>query len=133
MTTRLASLALALSTLGATSAASAGGPTPLPESCERRHDGLYENREPATIDKLGDRYVLTLRCAGVHQIYVRTPGPANFEALLGRPVCARYAYVEQASPQTRCIRAPCPPATERVIDIARVEEPAAGATPGCHR
>ena len=100
----------------------------LPSRCERRRDGLYETRGPATIDKLGDRYVLTVRCEGVHRIYVQVPTALNLESFVGKPVRARYRYVDEENPRTRCIRAPCPPATERLLDITELEE-VTGASP----
>jgi hypothetical protein len=94
----------------------------LPPRCERRLGGHYETRGLAIIDKLGDRYVLTVRCEGVHQIYVRVPPAMDLEPFLGKPVRARYTYADEDNPRTRCIRAPCPPATERVLDINGLEE-----------
>jgi hypothetical protein len=101
---------------------SAPGGGLLPPRCERRLGGHYETRGPATIDKLGDRYVLTLRCEGVHQIYVRVPLAMDLEPFLGKPVRARYTYADEDNPRARCIRAPCLPATERVLDINGLEE-----------
>jgi len=93
----------------------------LPSRCEGRAGDLYETRGPASLEKLGDRYVLTVRCDGVHQIYVRGAPGVQLEPFLGKPVRARYRYVEEVNPQTRCVRAPCPPGTERLLEIAAIE------------
>jgi len=98
----------------------------LPPRCERQHDGLYENRDPALIAKIGERYVLTFRCEGMHQIYVRRPATVNLGAFVGRAVCARYRYLDEANLHTVCVRAPCPPARERVVDIDALTEAAEG-------
>jgi hypothetical protein len=94
----------------------------LPLRCERRVDGGYETRGPATIDTLGKRYVLTVRCEGVHQIYVRVSPALDLAQFVGKPVRARYRYVDETSPRTECVRPPCPPAIQRVIEITALEE-----------
>ena len=96
--------------------------TVLPARCEQRVGGLYETRAQATIDKLGERYALTVRCNGVHQIYVRVPSPVDLEGFVGKSVRARYRYVDEPNPYTRCIKAPCPSATERLVDIRNLVE-----------
>lgn len=93
----------------------------LSSRCERPLDDGYETRGGATIDRVGDRYVLTVRCDGVHQIYARSATLA-LERFVGKPVRARYRYVDEDNPRTRCVRAPCPPASERVLDITGLDE-----------
>jgi len=108
--------------------ASAGGHSPA--RCERRLNGLYETLGPATIDKHQDRYVLSFRCDGIHQVYVRIPAALDLEQFVGKSVRARYRYVEQENPRTRCVRAPCPPVLERVLDITGLEEVSGVNAPG---
>jgi hypothetical protein len=93
----------------------------LPPQCERQRGEEYETRGAATLEKLGDRFVLTVRCDGVHQIYARGVPGVQIEPFLGRPVRARYRYVEEVNPRTRCVRAPCPPETERLLEITAIE------------
>jgi hypothetical protein len=108
-----------LSPLGMTPAF---GEVPLPTACERRLDGVYETRGPASIDRLGDRYVLTVRCEGVHQIYVRNTAVVDLGPFAGKTVRVRYRYAEERNPRARCVRPPCPPVTERVVEITEIEE-----------
>jgi len=93
----------------------------LPPQCESRRGEEYETRGAARLEKLGDRFVLTVQCDGLHQIYARGAPGVDLELFLGKPVRARYRYVEEANPQTRCVRAPCPPGTERLLEIAVIE------------
>jgi hypothetical protein len=74
------------------------------------------------IDKVGGRYALTVRCDGVHRIYVHVPSTVDLQKFVGKSVRARYRYVEEHNPHTRCVRAPCPPATERVLDVIELVE-----------
>jgi len=94
----------------------------LPTACERRLDGVYEIHGPASIDRLGDRYVLTVRCEGVHQIYVQNTAAFDLGSFVGKTVRVRYRYADERNPRARCIRPPCPPATERVVEITEIEE-----------
>jgi hypothetical protein len=96
--------------------------TLLPRRCEQWLDGVYETRAPATIEKLGNRYVLSVRCEGIRQVYVRVSPTLDLEPFVGKPVRARYRYVDEPNARTTCVRAPCPPATERVVDVIAVEE-----------
>lgn len=93
----------------------------LPSRCEGRVGDLYETRATATFEKLGDRYVLTVRCGGMHQIYVRGAPRVKLEPFLGKSVRARYRYVEEENSRTCCVRAPCPPGTERMAEMVAVE------------
>lgn len=93
----------------------------LPSECEGRAGDLYETLGPASFEKLGERYTLTVRCDGVHQIYARGSSRVNLEPFLRKPVRARYRYVDEENLRTRCIRAPCPPSTERMVEIVEVE------------
>ena len=102
------------------SLASVGGV--LPSRCEQRLDDLYDTRGRTTIDKLGDRYLLTVRCEGVHQIHVRVPPALNLAPFVGKSVRVRYWYVDEDNPRTSCVRTPCPPAIEHVLDITGLEE-----------
>lgn len=107
--------------------ATTAGPPPVvgglfPPRCERRVGDLYETQGTAVIDKVGDRYVLTLHCDGIHQIYVRLPATMNLDRFVGKVVHARYTYTDDENPRARCIRAPCPPATERVLELHGLEE-----------
>src|SRR5262249_15782592 len=54
--------------LGARPASSSGA---LPPQCENRLGEEYETRGTASVEKLGDRFVLTVHCDGVHRIYAR--------------------------------------------------------------
>ena len=113
--------------MGGSPLAFAGGL--LPDHCERRVDDLYEARGLTTVDNLAGRYVLTIRCRGVHQIYVRVPSAIELESFIGKSVRARYRYVDQENAASRCVRAPCPPASERVLDIVELEEVPVGSGP----
>jgi hypothetical protein len=96
--------------------------TLLSRRCEREQDGVYETRGPATIEKLGNRYVLSVRCEGIHQVYVRVSPTLDLERFVGKPVRARYRYIDEPNARTTCVRAPCPPATERVVEVIALEE-----------
>jgi len=93
----------------------------LPPQCERQRGEEYETSGAASLEKLGNRFVLTVRCEGVHRIYARGAPGVQLEPFLGKPVRARYRYVEEVNPQTRCARAPCPPVSERLLEIAAIE------------
>jgi hypothetical protein len=82
---------------------------------------MYETRDAASLDRVGDRYVLTVRCEGVHRIYVRGASGVELEPFVGKVVRTRYRYVEQSNSRTRCVSAPCPPSTERLLEIAAIE------------
>lgn len=94
----------------------------FPPRCERRVGRYYETQGSATIDRVGHRYVLTLNCEGLHQVYVRGHSTINLDLFVGKPVHARYTYTDEGNLGARCIRAPCPPATERVLELHRLEE-----------
>ena len=96
--------------------------TVLPAKCVRRVGALYETRAQATIDKPGKRYALTVRCNGVHTIYVRVPAAVDLEAFVGKSVRARYRYVNEKDPLAKCLREPCPPATLRLVEITELRE-----------
>jgi hypothetical protein len=129
-------VSLAIAGQGCASAGSpgAGSATPpdratgfLPPRCEQRTDDLYRPVVSATIEMLGARPVLTVSCDGRHSIYIKS-GSAVDPALIGRPICVRYRYVEQPRPVMPCLRPPCPD-RERVVDI--VEARPASGDAGC--
>jgi hypothetical protein len=107
----------------------ASGEGVLPPPCEQRRGEMYETRDAASLDRVGDRYVLTVRCEGVHRIYVRGAPGVDLEPFVGKAVRAHYRYVEQSNSRTRCIRAPCSPGTERLLEIAAIEVVTGAMTP----
>jgi len=125
---RIASPSVAFGSLSSSGGPAATAGSLLPAACERRQGDLYETAVLASIDKLGDRYVLTVCCGGVHQIYVRRSTTLALDAWVGKALRVRYRYADEPNPETRCIRAPCPPAIERVVDITSIDE-IAGAAP----
>ena len=81
------------------------------------------------IEALGTRHVLTVSCEGTHSLYLARSQAIDIGRLLGRPVCARYRYVDQARPPMPCLRPPCPE-TERVLDLVEIR-PAASPDAAC--
>jgi hypothetical protein len=99
----------------------------LSPRCERTREELSEVLVPSVIERLGTRYVLTVPCDGTHSIYIKAAPGIDLASLLGQPVCVRYRYVEERRVPSPCVRPPCPPAVERVLDIAEVRPPVATA------
>src|SRR5262249_4367852 len=81
----------------------------LPRRCESGRGDEYETRGAATLAQLGDRFVLTVHCDGVHRIYARGAPGVPLDGFVGKPVRVRYHYVEEVNPRTRCVRAHVPP------------------------
>jgi hypothetical protein len=109
------------------SAPGAGAGWILSPRCERTRGDLSEVLVPSVIERLGTRYVLTVPCDGTHSIYIKGSPGIDLASLLGQPVCVRYRYVEERRVPSPCVRPPCPPAVERVLDIAEVRPPVATA------
>ena len=124
---RVVTPAVVLGSPSSSGESSPPGGSLLPAACEHREGDLYETAAPAAIQKLGDRYVLTVCCGGIHQIYVRDSTALSLDSWVGKAVRLRYRYVDEPNPRTRCVRAPCPPAIERVVDITSIEEIAGAA------
>ena len=82
-------------------------------------EGRYENKGIARIEKIGDRWVLSVWCGGIHTTYL---DDTKFDLMQyqDRFVAVRYGYVDRSVPNPKCVRAPCPPLTERRILLDRI-------------
>lgn len=79
----------------------------------------FQNRGVAKVEKLGARWVLTVACDGVHSTYIDDT-TFDLESFSKGYVSARYHYVDRAV-EVQCVRAPCPPITERRIFLEHLE------------
>jgi len=91
----------------------------LPAEWERVVEGRYENKGVARVERLGDRWVLSIVCRGTHTIYLDEPTP-NLAQYDNQFVAARYDYIVRSVEDPRCFRAPCGPLTERRISLERI-------------
>ncbi len=94
--------------------------SPKPKFWEIQHQGEFQNRGIARIDKLGNEYVLTVFCKGVHRVFIHQHKKINLEEFLGQFVQVQYTYGD-VKKQVRCIKAPCNPITERKLIIQDLE------------
>jgi hypothetical protein len=92
---------------------------------ERRVGNAYENRGLARIERLGDRWVLTVFCDGTHSTYLEADGAIDPSRHATRYVSVRYRYVDRPLDDPTCLRAPCSPVLERRIVLERVKALAA--------
>jgi hypothetical protein len=90
-----------------------------PAAWERIVDGAFENQGVARIERIGSQWALTVLCRGTHSTYLAdtTFDLAGYE---NRFVQARYRYVDRTIPDPKCVKAPCPPVTERRIALDKV-------------
>lgn len=121
--------ALALLAAGCASASAnqtpAQNPTPAPRTMpwERAVDGGFENKGIATIDQMGSRWVLTVRCAGTHVTYLDET-PVDLKNYNGAYVRARYHWVDRTLVDPRCVVPPCRDIKQRLIVIDTLEKQA---------
>ena len=94
--------------------------SPKPNFWEFPHQGAFQNRGIAQIDKLGKEYVLTISCKGIHRVFIHQDKKIKLEEFLGKFVQARYTYGD-VKKQVRCIKTPCNPITERKLLIHDIE------------
>ena len=86
---------------------------------ERLVDGRYENKGIARIEKVGDRWALSVLCRGTHTTYL-DESAFDLTRYQNLYVAVRYDYVDRTVPNPKCVRAPCPPMTERRILLERI-------------
>jgi hypothetical protein len=95
---------------------------PQPKLWEQEVDEIFSNRGVAKIERLGERYLLTIHCFGIHSVYAKGGLEVNLDAYVGQLVHTYYVYVETVNMNTRCIKAPCEPVMESEAVIKRVEK-----------
>jgi hypothetical protein len=95
-----------------------GAEAPL-QAWERAVDGVVEHLGIGRVEQLGNRWVLTVYCDGTHSTYLDTT-TLDLQAFGSRYVRARYRYEERENPDTQCVRAPCPPARERLVAVQQL-------------
>jgi hypothetical protein len=88
---------------------------------ERAVRGSYENRGIAKIEKVGNRWALTVLCSGTHTTYIDDTA-IDLVRYAGGYVSARYRYVERTIENPKCFRAPCGPVTQRMIALDEVKK-----------
>jgi hypothetical protein len=78
----------------------------------------YENKGIARIERIGERWVLSVWCRGIHTTYL---DDTAFDLMQYQDlfVAVRYGYVDRSVPNPKCLRA-CPPLTERRIVLDRI-------------
>ena len=86
---------------------------------ERVVQGSYENRGIAQIEKVGNRWALTVLCNGTHTTYIDDT-KLDLASHAGSYVHARYKYAERTIDDPKCFRAPCGPIRERRIALERL-------------
>ena len=96
-----------------------GASTNNPVQWERPVRGVYENKGVARIERLGERWMLSVWCQGTHSTYL-DPTTLDLKQYLDRFVTVRYSYVEREVADPKCLRAPCSPLHERRISIERI-------------
>ena len=79
-------------------------------------NGSFVNRGPARIDRVGNRWALSVLCSGTHTTYLDDT-TIDLQSYTKGFVRARYRYVERDVPNPRCVQAPCGPITERRIAL----------------
>jgi hypothetical protein len=95
---------------------------PSPSHWENEVGGIYENRGLSKINRIGDDYLLTTYCDGIHSVYIKDDKKFNLQNYTGKFVNVSYRYVEEVNRDVKCIKAPCEPVTERRIVIEKIEE-----------
>jgi len=91
----------------------------VPVQWERAVRGTYENKGVARIERLGERWTLSVWCRGTHSTYLDdTTEDLNRYANLF--VTVRYSYVTRETADPKCLRGPCSPFRERLISIRRI-------------
>jgi len=90
-----------------------------PVQWERVVGGAYENRGIARIERLGERWVLSVWCQGTHSTYLEST-TEDLKQYSDRFLRVQYRYVEREMADPKCLRAPCSPLRERLISIKRV-------------
>jgi len=119
-------LFLAFAIASAAVSAQRGAPAPgsavvkAPEAWERRTDESFENRGLAQVERVGQRWALTILCRGRHSVYLE-PGDVDPALYSKAYIQARYRYVDRVNENVACVRAPCAPVTERRILLERVD------------
>jgi hypothetical protein len=73
------------------------------------------------IEKVGNRYLLTIDCAGIHSVYATGNHDVDLDRYLGTSVRVRYGYTTVVNPNIRCVQPPCNPALETIAVITQVE------------
>jgi hypothetical protein len=106
------------------------GPARPAAAWERAVEGSYENRGLARIEKVGNRWALTVLCNGTHTTYIDDT-KLDLASHAGSYVNARYKYAERTIDDPKCFRAPCGPVHERRIALERLT--AVAATPEAAR
>jgi hypothetical protein len=86
---------------------------------ERLVAGAYENRGLAQVERLGNQWVLTVRCDGTHSTYINDTG-IDLSKYNKTYVSARYRYVERTALDARCVKGPCAPVRDRRIALERL-------------
>jgi hypothetical protein len=89
-----------------------------PAAWERVVRGAYENKGIAQIERLGNRWLLNVMCGEVHAAYIDDT-TLDLSRFTNRYVSVRYKYVDRTV-DVQCVRAPCPPMTERRVSLERV-------------
>jgi hypothetical protein len=132
---RIVAASIALGAFGAACASSSTQPVsqvssaktpvspvqPAPAEWERVVEGAIENRGLAKIERLGDRWALSVICKGIHTTYIHDP-PVGLEGRTGEYVSARYRYVDVEVNDPKCVRAPCGPVRERRIVVEQLRK-----------
>ena len=100
-------------------------PPARPAPWEQVLSVTLQNRGVAKVEKLGARWMLTVACDGVHSTYIddTTLDLASFSKGY---VTARYHYVDRKV-IVQCVKAPCPPITERRMVLEQLEKADASA------
>ena len=86
---------------------------------ERVVRGSYENRGLAQIERVGDRWVLSILCNGTHSAYLDDTA-IDLSRYVPGYVRARYHYVDRMI-VAKCFRAPCGPVLERRVVLERLK------------
>jgi hypothetical protein len=81
--------------------------------------GAYENKGVARIERLGERWILSVWCRGTHSTYL-DPTTLDLNQYSDRFIKVRYRYVEREVADPTCVRAPCSPLRERRMSIERI-------------
>jgi transcriptional regulator of NAD metabolism len=89
---------------------------PVAAPWERVVSVSLQNRGIAKVEKIVERWVLTVSCDGTHSTYIDDTkfDLAHFSKGY---VSARYHYVNRVVRDVKCFREPCPAITERRIAL----------------
>lgn len=104
---------------------------PIPERWESLSDDMYENRGIAQIERIAPKYMLTISCGRIHQVFIYQNPEVALKHYVGKFVRARYTYAE-VKKRVQCIKEPCHPATKRKIVIHSLEETIASEAARAH-